>query len=64
MVNGELLLAGHHRGVRQHVPVVGVVDQQRARRRAGDRAETTGGLDRLGVGDDRILPAPVANIDV
>ena len=60
----ELALAGHHRGVGQHVPIVRDVDVDETLRRSDDFPVALIGCDRLEVGIDRLLPAAAANVDV
>ena len=60
----ELTLAGHHRGVGEHVSVVRDINVDEAGRWPNDFSITLIGRDRLHVRIDRFLPAANANIDV
>ena len=64
MFHGERALAGHHRGISQHVAIVRHVDIDESLRRPRDFPVTPIGVDRLDVRLDRLLPVAAADVDV
>ena len=64
MFHRQIALAGHHRGVGQHVAVVRHINVNETDGRPNDLAIAAIGLDRLHVGLNRLLPAPATNVDV
>ena len=64
MFERERALAGHHGGIREHVPVVPDVVGEKSFRRVGLLAIALVRCDRFQVADDRVVPPPDTNVDV
>ena len=64
VLDGHFALAGHHRGVSEHVLVVRDIDRQEAFGRPSDFPILPISLDGLEIAIDRLLPAPAPDVDV